>query len=343
MAVFEFPVPYTATLEFNDKPRKYNVLGSLRTELEELSMQDLTPVASWQAANIGDTRHLGPAGECYWHNGRFLSPILVAPHADTEPSFLPLRPIDVRRTMLTRDRVFTYDDILFRNSQPHGYDHDLFQETFANDSWRPDNLPNGDYVEDTFAMKAKLARELLHSLVLVAGNLFQIKSEPVLGCIYNSELEAVLIHIRSADFFHEDWELFRLDRLEDAVTYAEERWSSKRFQFVGGKPTIHDASHLSFDDEAYSLINSARTAIDETLLALPNLPKEVGMSIVRLNHIVPRFEEGRPDLPDTNTLEDIAAKLPGIKTALKPHDKARLDAAVERWNLRPNLPTFALR
>lgn len=343
MAVFEFPVPYTATLKFNEKPRKYNVLGSLTAELEELSMGDLTPVASWQAANDGDTRPLGPSGECYWHNGRFLSPILVSPHADTEPDFLPLRPIDVRRTMLTRDHVFTYDETFFRNSQPSGYDHDLFHETFANDSWRPDNLPNGEHVEDTFALKSHSAREFIRSLVLVDGNLFQITAEPVLGCIYSSEHEAVSIHIRTVDKFHEDWEVFRLDRLDDAIAYAEDRWPNKRIRFVGGQPTVHDDSHLSFDDEAYSLIYSARAVIDEVLLILPNLPKEVGMNIVRLNHVVPKFEEGKPDLPDTETLEDIAVKLTGIKSALKSHDKARLDAAVERWNLRPNLSTFSFR
>lgn len=343
MAVFEFPVPYTATLKFNEKPRKYNVLGTLTADIEELSMDDLTPVASWQAANYGNRAPLGPAGECYWHNGRFLSPIFVSPHEDTEPDFVPLRPVDVRRAMITRDRVFTYDDTFFRNSQPSGFDHDLFRETFANDSWRPENLPNGDCVEDTFALKSRSAREFLNSLILVDGNLFHVTSEPVLGCIYSPERECVSVHIRTAEKFHEDWEVFRLDRLEDALAYANDRWPNKSVLFVGSRPTVHDESHLSFNDEAYGLIFSARSLIDEVLSNLPNLPKEVGMHIVRLNRLVPKFEESRPDLPDTETLEEIASKLPGIKSALKLYDCPRLDAAIERWNLRPNLSTFAFR
>jgi hypothetical protein len=343
MAVFVYPVPYTATLTFNAKPRKYNVLGSLTVNLEELSLNDLTRVASWKATKYQDATPLGGAGECYWHNGRFMSPILIARDDDTELDFRPLRPADVRRVMMTTDRVVTFDDVIFRSSQPNGYEHDVFKETFAEDGWRPENLPNGAYVEDNFALKSCSARDLLASFILVDGNLFQVTSEPVLGLIYSSERQSVTIHIRTADKFHEDWEVFGLDRLDDALAYASDRWPDAAIRINGSAPVLHDESHLSFNDEAYSLISSARSLLDEVLITLPNLCKDVGMAIVRMNRIVPEFGEGRPDLPDADTLEEIALGLPGIRSALKPHDQPRLDATIERWNLRPSVSTFTMR
>lgn len=341
MAVFEYPVPYTATLSFNDKHKKFNVLGSLAVDLEEVSSEELTLVASWNASKYPDGSALGQAGECYWHKGRYMSPILFA--ADGSEHFQALRLGDVRRVMTTRYRVVSFDDVLFRSSQPSGYDHDLFKETFAEDGWRPGNLPRGEYVEDTFALKSSTARTLLNDLVLVDGNLFHVTSEPVIGCIYSSDKKCVSIHIRAADKFHEDWELFRLDRLDDTVAYANERWPDAPIEIVGSAPVLHDESHLTFDDEAHSLTASARSLIDETLGILHNLPKDVGMAIVKLNRIVPVFDDGMPEMPEVDTLEEIVSTLPKIRPALKAYQVPRLNSAITRWDLRPSIPSLGLR
>lgn len=341
MAVFEYPVPYTATLSFNGKQRKFNVLGSLTVDLEELSTEDLTHVATWNACKYPDGTPLGQAGECYWHKGRFMSPILFA--ADGSADFVSLRPADVHRVMMTRDRVITFDDVFFHSFKPSGYEHDLFKETFAEDGWRPGNLPRGDDIEDTFALKASSARKLLNDLVLVDGTLFHVTSEPVLGCIFSSDTKRVSIHIRTAEKFHEDWEIFRLDRLDDAIAYANDRWPDVPVEVMGSAPILHDESHLDFDDEAYSLTASARSLIDETLGGLHNLSKETGMAIVRLNRIVPVFDDGPPEVLNADILEEIASSLPAIRPALKSYDLPRLDSGIARWELRPSQPTYGFR
>ena len=343
MALFEYPVPYTAILSFNRKPKKFNVLGSLSTNLEEIHSGDLRSVASWTAAKYPDNTPFGQAGECYWHNGRFMSPILLSVGSRQDPDFRHLRLEDVKRVMTTRDRVITFDESFFRSSKPSGYNHDLFKETFAEDGWRPDNLPRGEYLEDNFALKAVGARELLNRLVLVDGNLFHVTSEPVLGCIFNSDDHSVSVHIRTADKFHEDWEVFRLDRLDDVLAYAADRWPNVPVRIIGSAPVLHDESHLSFDDEAYGLLASARSLVDETLPSLHNLSKETGMTIVKLNRIVPVFEDGRHEVPSVDVLEEIASLLPAIRPALKSYEHARLDSAISRWELRPSVSAYGFR
>jgi hypothetical protein len=346
MAVFEFPVPHTVTLKFNEKPRKYNVRGSLTAQLEELSMDDLILVGSWRAVTYrekGNHKPLGPSGRCYWHEGRFLAPILIANQNPDSAEFTPLRPIDVRRAMLSRDRVLSFDATFFYSSQPGGWEHELFSETLSNDCWRPETLPNGEYVEDTFAAKAYAAREFLNSLIMVDGNLFQVTAEPVLACTLDSERETVSIHIRTAGNFNDDWEVFRLDKMEDAIAFAEERWPNLRIEILADGFKVHDDTHLSFDDEGYSLLTSALTLLDSALPSLANLPKAVGMNVIRLKKILPEMDEGRPVVPDTDKLEEIAAKLDLIKPALKQDDKVKLEATIARWNLRPSTSTFSMR
>lgn len=346
MATFEYPVPYTATLAFNNKTRKYNVLGSLTVDLEELSKDELTLVASWKAASYrerGAHNSLGDSGECFWNNGRFLSPILVQSDAEDGPEFRPLRPTEVRQMLLSRDQVFTYDEAFFYSSKPYGYQHDLYKETLSNDGWRPETLPNGKPVEDTFTSQAYSARHFLTSLALVDGNLFQITSEPVIGCTYNSESDSVAFHIRTTGKFHEDWEVFRLDRLEDALAYAEERWPNKASNMLFDPLVVHDGSHLSFTDEGYALTFSARALVDEAMTKLANLKKDVGLNVLKLNRILPTFDNERPAIPDDKTLDEIVDRLPSIEPALNASDCGRLSTTINRWHLRPSTSNFSFK
>jgi hypothetical protein len=346
MATFEYPVPYTATLSFKGKQRKYNVLGTLTTELEELSSSDLELVATWRAAMYrerGNHHPLGNSGVCFWNEGRFLSPILIATEAEEGATFSPLSPAAVRDMLLSRDRVLTYDASFFFSSKPSGYQHDLYRQTLADDGWRPNTLPNGEAVEDTFTSQAHSARKFLNTLVLVDGHLFQITAEPVIGCTFDFERDAVTFQIRTPGNFHEDWEVFRLDKFEDALAYGKERWPNKRVEVLFDPLLIHDENRLSFSDEGYSLAFSARTLIDEAMRKLAHVKKEVGLNVLQLNRLLPNFEEGRPVVPGESVLGQIADKLPSIEPALHPEDRCRLSATINRWHLRPTTSKLSFR
>lgn len=339
MAIFNFPVAHTVTLDCSGKERRYNVLAMYPAEIEEIAIDDLQAVASWEHYSFksdGNHQHKPGYGSVFVHQDRFLTPVFIrTPMTDEAPR--PLTLTNLLDAMKSTDAVGTFSSTLFQTFKSNGARHEVFADAIAEGGWRPHNLPSGRLLNTDYDLQLAQQEILSRSLVLVGDHLFAICPEPVIGCLYSSKQDQIVLRIGFETFFHDDFETFRLDRWSDAIEFSSQRWPGKPVDVLARDFQLHHDGAFSFNDDGANLLKSAFNAYDDLKIKVSSMTKENGLNMLRLRDALPKLnDDGRVDDIEACDLDKVYERLLAAQPAFKSsHEKERVAVALDRWNLRP--------